>query len=183
MEPIEIIKRLVKYDQSTGSLTFREATPEFFSDGSRSKESICANWNSRNAGKPAFSVVHIEGYLCGMVLGRRYLAHRVAWLLAKGAWPKDEIDHKNHDRTDNRLKNLRAVTRAENAKNLGMYAANKSGCTGVYWFEPTKKWLVKISVKGRVKHIGYFKELSDAIAARVEAQAKFGFHKNHGEKF
>ena len=42
------------------------------------------------------------------------------------------VDHKNRDRTDNRIKNLRLITKAENARNAKKYKSNKSGITGVY---------------------------------------------------
>ena len=49
--------------------------------------------------------------------GRQYLQHRVAWALHYGEWPASFIDHINHIRDDNRIHNLRVVTRAENNSN------------------------------------------------------------------
>lgn len=46
-----------------------------------------------------------------------YKAHRVAWLLYYGEWPKGQIDHINGIKDDNRIFNLRDVTPKENQKN------------------------------------------------------------------
>lgn len=178
-----IISKLVSYDPKTGALTFREATPDMFQDGQKPKEHLCKIWNAKNAGKPAFAAKHNEGYLYGSVLGHKYLAHRVAWLIAEGAWPAGEVDHVNHDRADNRRANIRDVCRADNSRNLGKASNNPTGVTGVYWFGQTSRWVAKIQVKGRSVHLGYYKKFSDAVAARKSAQVLHGFHINHGEAF
>ena len=49
--------------------------------------------------------------------GRSYKAHRLAWLLTFGEWPKDEIDHIDGDRSNNRLGNLRDVPHKVNQMN------------------------------------------------------------------
>lgn len=48
-----------------------------------------------------------------------YLAGRLAWFFVHGKWPKDEIDHINRCRDDNRLSNLRTATRQQNTWNSG----------------------------------------------------------------
>lgn len=49
--------------------------------------------------------------------GSSYKAHRLAWLLTFGEWPKDEIDHIDGDRSNNRLGNLRDVPHRVNQMN------------------------------------------------------------------
>jgi DNA-binding CsgD family transcriptional regulator len=60
-----------------------------------------------------------NGYLSVTWKGKRYYAHRLAWLLTHGCpVPAGmDIDHINRIRTDNRPENLRVVTRSENLKN------------------------------------------------------------------
>ena len=57
------------------------------------------------------SVSH--GYILIGLLGKRYRAHRLAWLYVYGTWPKHDIDHINRNRSDNRICNLRDVTRQQ----------------------------------------------------------------------
>lgn len=58
-----------------------------------------------------------HGYISIGVYGKRHLAHRLAWLYVYGEFPKNQIDHINRVKTDNRIENLRDVTSAENLKN------------------------------------------------------------------
>ncbi len=46
----------------------------------------------------------------------RVMLHRAAWALYYGRWPT-EIDHLNGNKTDNRIENLREVSRGENDQN------------------------------------------------------------------
>jgi len=120
-----------------------------------------------------------EGYTCIHIDGRTFKAHRVAWLYTHGYWP-DHIDHINGIRTDNRILNLRDITKAENAKNQRVPKNNTSGLIGVYWDKGKRKWMVGIGVNKKLKHIGYYDYKWDAICARKSSENKYGFHVNHG---
>lgn len=71
-----------------------------------------------------------RGYRYISVDNKQYLAHRVAWFYMTGEWPKDQIDHINNIRNDNRWVNLRESTNSENLRNTK--ARNKLGAKGVY---------------------------------------------------
>jgi hypothetical protein len=73
------------------------------------------------------TVQHTDGYLHVCHAGRRMKAHRVAWLLATGAWPQHEIDHINGDRSDNRIANLRDVTHRVNQSNQKRHRSSDRG--------------------------------------------------------
>lgn len=56
-------------------------------------------------------------YVTVFYKGHGYKAHRLAWLLHYGVWPKHEIDHINGNRADNRISNLRDVPHHVNQMN------------------------------------------------------------------
>lgn len=70
------------------------------------------------------------GYLEIKVHGRRYMAHRLVWLLKYGLTPAPEIDHINGNRADNRICNLRLATRKQNAANVRRHSDMASGLKG-----------------------------------------------------
>jgi hypothetical protein len=51
----------------------------------------------------------------------------------------------------------------------------------VCWKKRVSKWLASISINGKRKHLGYFKDIDDAIEARKNANIEYGYHANHGE--
>jgi len=111
-----------------------------------------------------------------------YLVHRMAYLYMTGDMPDKEVDHINHNRLDNSWSNLRKATRQENARNCSLSKANTSGHTGVEWWKRDSNWRATIMIEGKLRHIGYYAEKSDAIAARRAADVENGFHNNHGDK-
>jgi hypothetical protein len=121
------------------------------------------------------------GYLQFSMDYKMYKLHRIIWTYIHGDIP-DEIDHINGDKTDNRLCNLRNVTRCDNLKNKPIYRNNKSGVLGVHWQSGRGKWVAKIDVNGKRIHLGSFKDLNEAISARRNAEVLYNFHKNHGRQ-
>ena len=176
----EELRKLLRYEPDTGKLFWRERTPDMFEDGKQSADTACRQWNTRRAGKEAFTTDSGTGYRQGRIFTRAYLAHRVIWAMAHNEWPEEQIDHINGVRDDNRIENLRSVSNSENSKNQKLSSANTSGHMGVYWLPKTRKWLAQIKVNGRGLHLGHYTEKDDAVAARKAAEAKYGFHENHG---
>ena len=121
-----------------------------------------------------------DGYQLISVGDVRYLAHRLAFLYMTGEFPKDDMDHIDHIRDNNKWVNLRPVTRQENGKNQSVAKNNTSGCTGVCWDKERSKWLPQITVSGKPTYLGRFDNKADAVAAYQAASIKYGFHKNHG---
>ncbi len=122
------------------------------------------------AGKP-----HHNQYVQIRVFGRLYYAHRLAWFLVHSRWPKNELDHINGDRTDNRIENLRECTRAENGQNQAKRKDNASGFIGVSWDVVHAKWRADIRLSGRTRYLGLFVNAEDAHAAYLAA--KMDLHK------
>ncbi len=120
-----------------------------------------------------------NGYIMIGFNKKRELAHRLIWKYHYGNIPDGmEIDHINGIRYDNRIENLRLVSKSENQKNRQIDIRNKSGYTGVFWYKAKQKWTVKISSK----IIGYFDSFAKAVVVRKAAEAIYGYHSNHGRK-
>lgn len=109
------------------------------------------------------------GHIQMMVNGKLYLAHRLAWLYMKGAWPETTLDHINRVRDDNRFCNIRLATHQQNMHNKGKYKNNTTGVVGVYRV-PSGKYSAAIGCGGKFKHLGTYESFEDAVSARLAAQ-------------
>jgi lysozyme family protein len=100
----------------------------------------------------------------------RYLEHRLIFLLHYGWLPK-EIDHKDNNRLNNRIENLRAATSSQNQQNKPLQCNNTSRAKNVRY--KAKKWQVELKIKGKPIYIGRFDnfELADLVA--IEARNKY----------
>lgn len=108
-----------------------------------------------------------DGYLMLKIKGKKYLAHRLAWFLRYGDFPKSELDHINRIRTDNRIENLRESTRMEQIINSEHPINKETGVRGVYIDHCTKGLKKKYTT--RIKNQMYrFYTLEDAINFRKE---------------
>lgn len=110
-----------------------------------------------------------SGYLRIKVDGVRYLAHRLAWLFVHGTWPKCELDHINQIKADNRICNLREVTRSVNLINRPLQKNNKSGFVGVHWDGKNSRWAARIQRQGKNRHLGLFTNIEEARDAFIKA--------------
>ena len=122
--------------------------------------------------------------------GYRYLsrnnktvaAHRVIWEHVNGEIPpKMEIDHIDGNPSNNKISNLRVVTKLENAQNKHKATLkNKtSGVKGVHWDKNRNKWRTHIVVNQKQIHIGRFDNLEDAVMAYRKAAAIHHTHNPH----
>lgn len=123
-----------------------------------------------------------DGYRRVRVNGQSYKEHRIIMMLCFGHIPENaEIDHINHVRNDNRMVNLRFVTRRENQRNQSLSSKSTTGATGVYFSKARKKYVAKIGVNRKLIFLGNYDTLEEAAAARAEANLKFKFNNNHGK--
>jgi hypothetical protein len=154
----ERFREVLRYESLTGHLYWTNAF------GVRHK--------GKRAGYPDKTnrrIIHVDGVT--------FLEHRVIWEMHHGPIPFGLlIDHQDHDTLNNRIENLRLVTRAENQRNMSMNRRNTSGTSGVDWQTRPQKWRARIADK----HLGLFDTKEEAVKARLEAQVALGFHKNHG---
>lgn len=161
-------------DSATGVLTWKPRDRKFFSS-----DRSASAWNARFAGKRALDAQHPDGYKTGLIFRKAYLAHRVLFAMKAGAWP-EYIDHINGDRGDNRLDNLREVTKVQNGCNAAKPCTNTSGHIGVSWNSRDKRWTAYITLHQKRKALGNFKTIDEAIKCRKSYEVLYGFHPNHG---
>lgn len=122
------------------------------------------------------------GYKLVMINKKFHLTHRIIWEMHNGEIPEGmEIDHINGVRDDNRIENLRCVTKGENAVNKRMSKRNKSGLTGVCFDKSKGLYKSQISRKGRERSVVYFDNIFDAACHRKSMEISYGFHENHGK--
>jgi len=178
----EVMRQLVQYEPDTGRMFWLRRSERWFKDGRQSAAHNCAIWNGKYAGLEAMNYRKAGssstggGYLVGNMMGRVYRSHHVAFVLFYGRWPTLDIDHINRVRTDNRITNLREVTRSENLRNVGSRANSTSKVRGVCWAKERSQWNARINTGERYKNLGYFDDERDAIAARLNAEAKYWGH-------
>ena len=148
------LKELVHYDPDTGVFTWR------ITQG-RCKAGAVAG--TRSTGD--YWTIRVDRH--------RYSAHRLAFLYMAGKWPDDVVDHVNGMRNDNRWSNLREATRAENMQNMRRARVdNRVGLLGAAWDKHANKWLARIKLNGKQRHIGYFATAEAAHAAYLTAKAE-----------
>jgi hypothetical protein len=109
------------------------------------------------------------GYIVIGLKGKRVFAHRLAWRVYYGYWPKDQIDHINGFKDDNRISNLREATSATNIQNQRRPRSNnKSGYLGVCWDKRMHKWVASVRLNGKTHVAGYFDDPKLAYMAYVQ---------------
>ena len=147
----EHLKEILEYNQETGIFRWR------------------VNCGSKKCGDVA-GCRRGDGYIVIRLNGILYYAHRLAILYVTGEYPEFEVDHKDMVTGDNRIAELRIATHAQNQMNIPPRSNNVSGVTGVYFSKKVQKWRSQITIDGRTRYLGIFKNKADAVAARVAAE-------------
>jgi hypothetical protein len=114
-----VLRQLLAYEPTTGIFTWKRRPLSMFAT-----ERAFSTWNARYADKIAGNV-DPKGYRRIVVQYRLCWEHRLAWLYVHGTAPQKplEIDHKDGNRQNNRIANLRVVTRSQN--NFAMWRRRK----------------------------------------------------------
>jgi len=154
----ERIRSVLAYEAETGFLLYSEA-----------RRGMRKNQIGKQAG-----ALNADGYLMIHMDGKRYQAHRLAWLHVHGEWPEHEIDHINGCRSDNRMCNLRDVTRRVNSQNLrrSMPKRLADAPLGVSWHRVCKKWRAMIWNGSKNIYLGLFDDPAEAHRAYIDAKRR-----------
>ena len=153
---VENAAKLLTYDPETGDMVWKV----------RKK-------GGRGLGKKAGYISH--GYVMIGLGGKHLFGHRIAWFLHYGYLPEQQIDHKDRNRANNRIDNLRVTENnwADNHQNRSLPSNNTSGVIGVKWHKASGKWAAQIQVNRKQIHLGLFEKFDDAVAARKAAEIKY----------
>ena len=154
------INSAIKYDPETGDFFWRK-------DSKRRKAGEKAGWvdKAKSGNK----------YLKITINGKKYSAHRLAWMIMNGnADLCGIIDHKDGNGLNNKWNNLRLSTHALNNKNCRY--ANGSGIKGIY---ERVTYLVYI---GENQYVGSYNDFFEACCARKSMENKLMYDVNHGKK-
>lgn len=173
----ELLRKLLSYEPETGKLFWRRRTIE--TKGNMDHR-ILKSWNTRFADKEAFTADNGKGYRCGPIFCELFFAHRIIWCIHYGRTPLNDIDHIDGNRSNNRIVNLREVTRSQNLKNTCIRSDNTSGTIGVSFDKSRQKWKAYIEISGKTKLLGRFADQAVAIEVRKAAERKHGYSANHG---
>lgn len=105
------------------------------------------------------------------------LIHYLVWFFETGSWPgpKDQLDHRDGDKTNNRFSNLRLVTHAENSRNRKITANNSSGFKGISLCKKNKNkpYRVSITYNKKLYFLGSYATLEEAKEVRRKAELKY----------
>lgn len=107
-----------------------------------------------------------HGYIRITVDGRRYMAHRLAWLYMTGEWPSESVDHIDGNPANNAWVNLRDVSASVNMQNQRRARRdNRTGLLGVV--VNGSGFQARIKVAGKIEILGQFQSKEVAHSAYV----------------
>lgn len=156
----EFIQHLFSYNKDTGILSWKIPT------GTRV-----------NKGDPATTITNKNGYCSVKIFKKRYSIHRLIWLYVYGYFPENELDHINRIKTDNRIENLREVSRQCNMRNVGKRVNNISNVVGVSFISKKFVWYANIMINKKTYSLGYHNDYYEAVCHRLAAEQCLNWHK------
>lgn len=128
----------------------------------------------------AGAVVKGSGYVRIVLAGKPYPAHRLAWLYMTGAWPAEDIDHIDGDRSNNAWNNLRQATKSTNGWNKCVMRTNRSGIKGLSQHNETGRWQARFEANGEIWSAMFATKEAAESAIREKRSQVHGEFANHG---
>ncbi len=148
------LREVLSYNPLTGEFTWQH--------GTRKAGKMAGHAKNKGHG---YGGVHVDG--------RVYLTHRLAWFYVYGEWPTLAIDHRNWQRNDNRIANLRDVSGSTNQENRRVQSNNKAGLLGAHWNKRLGKFMARIKVKNKYLNLGGFVTAEEAHQAYLKAKRAY----------
>ena len=163
----EFVSSCLDYNAETGLLHWKVRPLDQFGEVRAWK-----TFNTRFARTQA-GATDTHGYTIIALGGKRYKAHRLAWLISHGEWPDETIDHINSVPSDNRLLNLRLASQAQNTRNKSAHGSSGQRFKGVR--RNKGEWAARIMNDRKEINLGRFHAEEDAAKACDKAAvALFG---------
>jgi hypothetical protein len=181
LPPQGYLLKIFNYDPKTGTLRWRERTPDLFASRIKGSAASCGAWNRRYAGKVAGAIRDDGRRIVGLSGWGLFRASRIIWKIVTGEEP-DVVDHINGDPSDDRFHNLRSVSFEENMHNTARRSDNSTGAAGVFFCPhlPRKPWRVRVTCNGKHHNLGYHRTFEEALHVRDAAKRRLGFTDRHG---
>lgn len=148
---IDEIRAALSYDAETGVFRWRVAS------GRAQPGEIAGNLQPN--GRRSLSVN-----------GLRYSAHHVAWAIVHGAWAAGYVKHRDEDFDHNWIDNLYEESPSDSIVGARVRKDSVSGHKGVTFEKGRGKWQVHLKRGSAAIFIGYYEKLTDAVAARQQAE-------------
>ena len=105
--------------------------------------------------------------------GTRFQASNVAWLITYGEWPSAEVDHRDKNKLNDAIDNLRLSTTMKNMMNIGKTRRNRTGYKGVSVHR--SGFAVWIRADGYKYYLGVYDDVEHAGAVyRIAAAGMHG---------
>jgi hypothetical protein len=155
------LREVLDYDPETGALTWRIRTGPMCKLGELAGQ------------------IGSNGYRKIRIDDTYHTASHLAWFHFYGVPPTDLLDHKNRDKADDRIENLRPASHADNSHNMGRNRANTTGFKGVAVFnQPGKptRYRALIRAGGKRHFLGIFDTPEEASEAYRRGAAE-----HHGD--
>lgn len=149
----DALKKVLRYDPGTGIFTWV-----------KSRGGHLAGSRAGGIDGDGYEVIHINK--------RPYRAHRLAWLYVHGTLPDSDVDHRDLNRSNNPIDNLRPASRAQNMANTLKRSNNRSGFKGVSFHKASGLFRATIVVAGRQLCSKYYRTPEAAYAEYCQMAVK-----------
>ena len=98
-----------------------------------------------------------DGYYLVRVNGKKAVCHRIVWEMLNSPLDQEQkVDHKDRNRLNNKISNLRLFTNSQNGANSGKLAKASSKLKGVTFHKRVRRWSSRITVNYNQINLGYF---------------------------